>query len=118
MPIAYYVFFCAHGNSHGHAHAYSHGHARDYVHGHVYYWQTCLLEPLQRQTLFCHISVQKLLGRTTPPRQLWPHMVKHLFWMLNGGQITFYAVPIFGVLGPFFKRKPRGLKTQGLETIF
>ena len=33
-------FFCAHGNSHGHAHAYSHGHARDYVHGHVYYWQT------------------------------------------------------------------------------
>ena len=35
-------FFCAHGNSHGHANAYSHGHAHDYVHGHVYYWQTCL----------------------------------------------------------------------------
>ena len=42
MGNAYYVFFCAHGNSHGHAHAYSHGHARDYVHGHVYYWQTCV----------------------------------------------------------------------------
>ena len=40
MPIM--CFFCAHGNSQGHAHAYSHGHARDYVHGHVYYWQTCL----------------------------------------------------------------------------
>ena len=41
MGNAYYVFFCAHGNSHAHAHAYSHGHAHDYVHGHVYYWQTC-----------------------------------------------------------------------------
>ena len=42
MGNAYYVFFCAHGNSHAHAHAYSHGHAHDYVHGHVYYWQTCI----------------------------------------------------------------------------
>ena len=43
QPIGnvYYVIFCAHGKSHGHAHAYSHGHARDYVHGHVHYWQTC-----------------------------------------------------------------------------
>ena len=41
MGNSYYVFFCAHGNSHGHAHAYNHGHAHDYVHGHVYYWQTC-----------------------------------------------------------------------------
>ena len=42
MGNAYYVFFCAHGNSHAHAHAYSHGHAHDYVHGHVHYWQTCV----------------------------------------------------------------------------
>ena len=48
MGNAYYVFFCAHGNSHGHAHAYSHGHARDYVHGHVYYWQTRPLDPAKK----------------------------------------------------------------------
>ena len=46
MRNAYYVFFCAHGNSHAHAHAYSHEHAHDYVHGHVYYWQTCSRDSL------------------------------------------------------------------------
>ena len=44
MGNAYYVIFCAHGNSLAHAYAYSHGHAHHYVHRHVHYWQTCSLE--------------------------------------------------------------------------
>ena len=51
MGNAYYVLFCAHGNSHAHAHAYSHGHARDYVHGHVYYWQTRVLGGLRMKII-------------------------------------------------------------------
>ena len=59
MGNAYYVFFCAHGNSHAHAHAYSHGHAHDYVHGHVYYWQTCGLVGPQTCTVLLNIKMKR-----------------------------------------------------------
>ena len=66
----YYVFFCAHGNSHAHAHAYSHGHARDDVHGHVHYWQTCPPGP-PRTRIFRKVSGKKLLITTPGKWVMW-----------------------------------------------